>query len=155
MTDDQQRQLLRRLFEAAVDAATPSRLIKSYLPAKPKGRTIVLGAGKASAAMAREVDEHMPGEVTGLIVTRYGHAVSCDHIEVVEASHPVPDEAGRSAAARIMKLAEEAGEDDLFLFLISGGASALLSLPAEGISLDDKQAPQSPPSWTQAPISPR
>lgn len=140
MNDDQQRQVLRRLFEAAIDAATPSRLIKSYLPAKPKGRTIVLGAGKASAAMAREVDEHMPGEVTGLIVTRYGHAVPCDQIEVVEASHPVPDEAGRSAAQRILKLAEEAGEDDLVLFLISGGASALLSLPAEGISLNDKQA---------------
>ncbi|MGI9508303.1 MAG: glycerate kinase type-2 family protein [Geminicoccaceae bacterium] len=140
MDDDRQRHLLRRLFEAAVDAATPSRLIKSYLPAKPKGRTIVLGAGKASAAMAREVDEHMQGEVTGLIVTRYGHAAPCDRIEVVEAAHPVPDEAGRSAAARILKLAEEAGEDDLVLCLISGGASALLSLPAEGISLDDKQA---------------
>ena len=140
MDDDRQRHVLRKMFEAAVDAATPSRLIRSYLPEKPKGRTIVLGAGKAAAAMASEVDQHMPGKVEGLVVTRYGHAVGCDHIEVVEAAHPVPDEAGRAAAARILKLAEEAGEDDLVLCLISGGASALLSLPAEGISLDDKQA---------------
>ena len=90
MDDERQRQVLRQMLEAAIDAATPSRLIKSYLPPKPKGRTIVLGAGKASAAMAREIDEHMPGDVEGLVVTRYGHAVSCDRIEVVEASHPVP-----------------------------------------------------------------
>lgn len=140
MNEDQQRQLLRKMFDAAIEAATPSKLIKSYLPEQPKGRTIVLGAGKASAAMAREVDEHMPGKVEGLVVTRYGHAVSCDKIEVVEAAHPVPDEAGRSTAARILKLAEGAGADDLVLCLISGGASALLSLPADGISLDDKQA---------------
>lgn len=140
MNEERQRHLLRNMLDAAIDAATPSRLIRSYLPPKPKGRTIVLGAGKASAAMAREVDEHMPGPVEGLVVTRYGHAVKCDHIEIVEAAHPVPDEAGRSAAARIYKLAEEAGEDDLVLCLISGGASALLSLPADGISLDDKQA---------------
>ena len=140
MNNDQQRQLLRKMLDAAIDAATPSRLIKSYLPPKPKGRTIVLGAGKAAAAMAREVDEHMPGKVEGLVVTRYGHAVRCDHIEVVEAAHPVPDEAGRAAAARILKMAEDAGEDDLVLCLISGGASALLSLPADGISLEDKQA---------------
>ena len=140
MNDERQRHVLRKMLEAAIDAATPSRLIKSHLPPKPKGKTIVLGAGKASAAMAREVDEHMPGEVEGLVVTRYGHAVSCDRIEVIEAAHPVPDEAGRAAAARILKLAEEAGEDDLVLCLISGGASALLSLPADGMSLDDKQA---------------
>jgi len=139
MEDDRRRQVLRKMLDAAIDAATPSRLIKSYLPPKPTGRTIVLGAGKASAAMAREVDEGMPGDVTGLIVTRYGHAVKCDHIEIVEAAHPVPDEAGRSAAARMLKLAEEAGEDDLVLCLMSGGASALLSLPAEGLSLADKQ----------------
>jgi hydroxypyruvate reductase len=140
MIDDQQRRLLRSMLDAAIDAATPSKLIRSYLPPQPKGRTIVLGAGKASAAMAREVDEHMPGQVEGLIVTRYGHAVSCDKIEVVEAAHPVPDEAGRSAAARILKLAQGAGADDLVLCLMSGGASALLSLPAGQISLEDKQA---------------
>jgi len=140
MGDDQQRQLLRTMLDAAIDAATPHRLIKSYLPVKPKGRTIVLGAGKASAAMAREVDKHMPGDVQGLVVTRYGHAVSCDRIDIVEAAHPVPDEAGRSAAARILKLAEDATADDLVLCLISGGASALLSLPADGLTLNDKQA---------------
>ncbi len=140
MSDDQQRRLLRKMLEAAIDAATPSKLIKAHLPPKPAGRTIVLGAGKASAAMAREVEEHMPGQIEGLIVTRYGHAVSCDKIEIVEAAHPVPDEAGRSAAARMLKLAESANAEDLVLCLISGGASALLSLPSDGISLEDKQA---------------
>ena len=140
MDDDRQRQLLRKMLDAAIDAATPSRLIKAHLPEKPAGKTIVLGAGKAAATMAREVDEHMPGTVEGLVVTRYGHAVPCDRIEVVEAAHPVPDEAGRSAAGRILKLAESAGEGDLVLCVISGGASALLALPADGLSLDDKQA---------------
>lgn len=127
------------MLDAAIDAATPARLIKSYLPDAPAGRTIVLGAGKAAAAMAREVEEHMQGKVEGLVVTRYGHAVPCDHIEVVEAAHPVPDEAGRNAAAKILKLAEGAEKGDLVLCLISGGASALLSLPAEGLVLDDKR----------------
>ena len=128
------------MLDAAIDAATPSRLIKGYLPTTPKGRTIVLGAGKASAAMAREVDAYMSGKVEGLVVTRYGHAVKCDHIEVVEAAHPVPDEAGRRAAERMLQLAESATADDLVLCLISGGASALLALPASSLSLDDKQA---------------
>lgn len=140
MSDDRERQLLRKMFDAAIDAAAPSRLIKSYLPSKPAGRTIVLGAGKAAAAMAHEVEQHMAGNVEGLVVTRYGHGVDCRHIEVVEAAHPVPDEAGQAAAARILKLAEGAGSDDLVLCLMSGGASALLSLPAGGLSLDDKQA---------------
>ena len=140
MDDDRQRQLLRKMMDAAIDAATPSRLIRGHLPDKPTGKTIVLGAGKAAATMAREVDEHMPGAVEGLVVTRYGHAVPCDRIEVVEAAHPVPDEAGRSAAGHILKLAESAGEGDLVLCVISGGASALLAFPADGLSLDDKQA---------------
>ena len=140
MNDNQKRQVLRKMLDAAIDAATPSRLIKSYLPPTPNGRTIVLGAGKASAAMAREVDAYMSGKVEGLVVTRYGHAVKCDHIEVVEAAHPVPDEAGRAAAERMLKLAEGAKAEDLVLCLISGGASALLALPASGLSLDDKQA---------------
>lgn len=154
MSDDRQRQLLRKMLDAAIDAATPSRLVKSYLPPQPKGRTIVLGAGKASAAMAREVDEHMPGKVEGLVVTRYGHAVSCDRIEVIEAAHPVPDEAGRSAAARILRLAEEAGEDDLVLCLISGGASALLSLPAGGYRSTTSR-PSIVHCSSPVPISPR
>jgi glycerate 2-kinase len=100
----------------------------------------VLGAGKAAAAMAQEVEQHMPGTIEGLVVTRYGHAVPCRQIEVVEAAHPVPDAAGSAAAARMLQLAEAAGPDDLVLCLISGGASALLALPAPGLSLADKQA---------------
>jgi hydroxypyruvate reductase len=140
MGNDRQRQLLRNMLDAAIEAALPGRLIKPCLPTKPKGRTIVLGAGKAAASMAREVEEHMVGPVEGLVVTRYGHGVDCRSIEVVEAAHPVPDDAGKAAAGRILKLAEDAGEDDLVLCLISGGASALLALPAPGLSLDDKQA---------------
>jgi len=140
MTGEKERDLLRKMFDAAIDAADPAKLIKAYLPEKPKGRTIVLGAGKAAASMARAIEDHADGPIEGLVVTRYGHSVECQHIDVVEASHPVPDEAGKAAAERILNLAEEAGPDDLVLCLMSGGASALLSLPANGISLDDKQA---------------
>jgi glycerate 2-kinase len=100
----------------------------------------VLGAGKASAAMARAVEQHWPGELSGLVVTRYGHAVPCSRIEIVEAAHPVPDAAGRAVAERILKLARSAGPDDLVLCLISGGGSSLLALPAPGLTLEDKQA---------------
>ena len=106
----------------------------------PKGRTIVIGAGKASAAMARAVEEHWPGPLEGLVVTRYGHGVPCRRIEIVEAAHPVPDAAGRDAAERILALAQGPGADDLVLCLISGGGSALLALPAPGLTLEDKQA---------------
>ena len=140
MLGDKERRLLRNMFDAAIEAADPNRVIKAYLPDKPKGRTIVIGAGKAAASMARAVENHIDGPVEGVVVTRYGHGVECQSIEVVEAAHPVPDEAGRAAADRILKLAESAGSDDLVLCLISGGASALLNLPAGGISLDDKQA---------------
>ncbi len=133
------RQLLRDMFDAAVAAARPEKVIADHLPPPPQGRTIVLGAGKAAAAMARAVEERMSGSIEGLVVTRYGHAVPCRRIEVVEAAHPVPDRAGREAAARILRLAEAAGADDLVLCLISGGASALLALPAPGLSLEDKQ----------------
>lgn len=128
------------MFDAAIAAALPRGIIPPHLPAPPRGRTIVLGAGKASAAMARAVEENWPGPLEGLVVTRYGHAVPCDRIEIVEAAHPVPDEAGRTAAARMLALAEGAGPDDLVLCLISGGGSALMSLPAAGISLAEKQA---------------
>ena len=136
--------LLRRMFDAAVAAALPGGIVARHLPERPKGRTIVLGAGKASAAMAAAVeaawarDEGSPLE--GLVVTRYGHAVPCARIEIVEAAHPVPDEAGRAAAARMLDLARSAGPDDLVLCLISGGGSALIALPAEGIPFADKQA---------------
>jgi glycerate 2-kinase len=131
---------LRRMLDAAIAAASPASVIAAHLPQAPAGRTIVLGAGKAAAAMAQEVEQHMAGSVEGLIVTRYGHAVPCQRIEVVEAAHPVPDAAGSEAAARMLQLAAAAGPDDLVLCLISGGASALLGLPAPGISLADKQA---------------
>jgi hydroxypyruvate reductase len=135
-----QRDLLRAMLDAAVAAALPERIVPPHLPARPKGRTIVLGAGKASAAMAKAVEDHWPGPLEGLVVTRYGHGVPCSRIEIVEASHPVPDAAGRDAAARILDLARTAGPGDLVLCLISGGGSALLALPAPGLTLEDKQA---------------
>ena len=128
------------MFDAAVAAALPARTVPGHLPAPPKGRTIVLGAGKASAAMAKAVEDHWPGPIGGLVVTRYGHSVPCKQIQIVEAAHPVPDTAGEAAARRILDLALGAGPDDLVLCLISGGGSALLTLPSEGLTLADKQA---------------
>src|SRR3954447_14381289 len=128
------------MFHAAVEAARPENIVPQHLPSPPKGRTIVLGGGKASAAMAKAVEDHWPGPLEGLVVTRYGHAVPCARIEIVEAAHPVPDAPGRAAAERILKLAQGAGPDDLVLCLISGGGSALLALPGPGLTLEDKQA---------------
>ncbi|MDE1939242.1 MAG: glycerate kinase, partial [Alphaproteobacteria bacterium] len=133
------RVLLRQMFDAAILAAQPSYCVPPHLPAPPKGRLIVIGAGKASAAMARAVEDHWPGPLQGLVVTRYGYAVPCERIEIVEAAHPVPDSAGLDAAKRILAVAEAAGSDDTVLCLISGGGSALLPLPLEGITLEDKQ----------------
>ena len=135
-----ERALLRAMLDAAITAALPDRIVPAHLPPPPKGRTIVLGAGKASAAMAKAVEDHWPGPLEGLVVTRYDHAVPCRRIEIVEAAHPVPDAAGRAAAERILALAQSAGPDDLVLCLISGGGSSLLALPAEGLTLEDKQA---------------
>jgi len=134
------RVLLRQMFDAAIEAAQPSHCVPPYLPSAPKGRLIVLGAGKASAAMARVVEDHWKGEISGLVVTRYGYAVPCSKIEIVEAAHPVPDAAGLAAAQRIRDIAVSAGRDDTVLCLISGGGSSLLALPAEGLTLEDKQA---------------
>ncbi len=131
---------LRKMFAAAIAAADPALVVPPHLPPPPKGRTIVLGAGKASAAMAKAVEDAWPGPLSGLVVTRYGHGVACERIEIVEAAHPVPDENGERAALRILELAASAGSDDLVLCLISGGGSALLALPADGITLADKQA---------------
>ncbi|MFM0501782.1 glycerate kinase type-2 family protein [Paraburkholderia caffeinilytica] len=133
------RDLLRRMFDAAVNAAQPVHCIPPHLPARPKGRLIVIGAGKASAAMARAVEDHWDGPLDGLVVTRYGYAVPCQRIEIVEAAHPVPDAAGLAAATRIMERVQGLAPDDLVLCLISGGGSALLALPHEGITLEDKQ----------------
>ncbi|NKB56737.1 MAG: DUF4147 domain-containing protein [Alphaproteobacteria bacterium] len=134
------RRFLNDLFDTAVAAAQPALCLPQHLPPKPKGRTIVVGAGKASAAMARAVEENWNGPLTGLVVTRYGHAVQCDQIEIVEAAHPVPDAAGEAAARRILKTVQGLTADDLVLCLISGGGSALLTLPADGLTLDHKQA---------------
>ena len=132
--------LLRRLFDAAVARAMPEKCLPPFLPNPPKGRTIVVGAGKAAATMARAVEEHWTGELSGLVVTRYGHRAPTKRIEVVEAAHPVPDLAGREAAERILNMVRGLSRDDLVLCLISGGGSALLTLPAEGLTLQDKQA---------------
>jgi glycerate 2-kinase len=134
------RQLLLAMLQAAITAALPEHCVPPHLPSPPRGRTVVVGAGKASAAMARAVEDNWSGELSGLIVTRYGHAVPTRRIEIVEAAHPVPDAAGRVAAERILRMVEGLTEDDLVLCLISGGGSALLALPAPGLTLEDKQA---------------
>ncbi|SDG70299.1 glycerate kinase type-2 family protein [Propionivibrio dicarboxylicus] len=134
------RQLLEDMFRAAIESAQPHHGIPRHLPAPPRGRLIVIGAGKASAAMARVLEDHYLGSLSGLVVTRYGYAVPCSKIEIVEAAHPVPDAAGLKAAQRILDLVEGLTPDDLVLCLISGGGSALMPLPLPGISLEDKQA---------------
>lgn len=140
MTD--KRPLLRALFEAAIQAARPAQCLAPYLAKlqPPKGRTIVIGAGKAAAAMAKAVEDNWPHPLEGLVVTRYGHGADCKRIEVIEAAHPVPDAAGRAAAGRMLQAVRGLSEDDLVIALISGGGSALLALPADGVSLEDKQA---------------
>lgn len=134
------RDLLRQLADAAIAAAAPDKRVPAVLPAAPK-RAIVLGAGKASAAMAKAVEDTWTDtELSGVVVTRYGYEVPCERIEIVAASHPVPDAAGREAAVRVVEAAKAAGPDDLVLALISGGGSALMTAPADGISFEDKQA---------------
>ncbi|BAL24923.1 glycerate kinase [Azoarcus sp. KH32C] len=133
------RELLQRMFQAAIEAAQPAHCIPAHLPEAPKGRLIVIGAGKASAAMARAVEDTWPGPLSGLVVTRYGYRVPCERIEIVEAAHPVPDAAGLAAAERIRALVSDLTPDDTVLCLISGGGSALLALPLDGITLEDKQ----------------
>ena len=139
MTNDP-RTLLKAMFDAAIAAALPDKTLPAYLPKPPKGRTLVVGCGKAAASMAKAVEDHWKGEVSGLVVTRYGHNARTRKIEVVEAAHPVPDLAGREAAERILKMVRGLSADDLVLFVVSGGGSALLALPAPGLTLTDKQA---------------
>jgi hydroxypyruvate reductase len=134
------RALLRAMFDAAVNAAAPALCVPSHLPPAPKGRTIVVGAGKAAAAMAAAVEAHWSGALEGLVVTRYGHGAPTKRIKVVEASHPVPDAAGPAAAKAILDLVKGLTPDDLVLCLISGGGSALLALPGGDLTLADKQA---------------
>jgi glycerate 2-kinase len=140
------RELLRRMFDAAVASAQPALTIPRFLPelSQVRGRVLVIGAGKASAAMAQAVEAHWRGRglerVSGLVVTRYGYAAPCERIEIVEAAHPVPDAAGETAALRLLELVKGLREEDLVLCLISGGGSALLPLAAPGLTLADKQA---------------
>ncbi len=133
-------ELLKAMFKAGVNAALPSLCVPAHLPPRPKGRTVIIGAGKASGAMAKALEDTWDGPLDGLVVTRYGYRVPTERLEVIEAAHPVPDEAGRDAAKRIFELVQGLTEDDLVLCLISGGGSSLLALPAEGVTLEDKQA---------------
>lgn len=143
MPDDHaMRRLLRALFDAALDAARAERVVPRHLPPPPAGRTLVLGAGKAGAPMAAAVAAHWPDDrpLSGLVIVPYGHAVPSGRVAVVEAAHPVPDQAGAAAARRMLDLAAGLGPDDLLLALLSGGGSALAAVPTEGVTLDDKRA---------------
>lgn len=142
-TQNHPREFLRSLFDAAIASAQAALCIPAHLPEPPKGRVLVIGAGKASAAMAQAVEASWRGpkeKLSGLVVTRYGYRVPCQHIEIVEAAHPVPDAAALVAAERMLQLVSNLHEDDLVLCLISGGGSSLLTLPAAGLSLQDKQS---------------
>lgn len=142
----QPRELLKLLFATAIASAQPSRCIPAHLPRPEdlgRGRLIVIGAGKASAAMARAVEEHWRGDkslLRGLVVTRYGYGVACQHIEIVEAAHPVPDAAGLAAAERMLALVRGLSAEDVVLCLISGGGSSLLPAPLPGLTLEHEQA---------------
>jgi hydroxypyruvate reductase len=134
------REFLRQLFNVAIASAQPALCVPPHLPAAPRGRTMVVGAGKAAAAMARAVEDHWPGPLSGLVVTRYGYQVPCSRIEVVEAAHPVPDASGLAAARRMLDMVHGRVADDLVLCLISGGGSALLPAPLTGMTLAHEQA---------------
>ncbi len=138
-----QQALLRHMFDAAIASAQPALCVPPHLPSPAslgRGRLVVIGAGKASAAMAWAVEDHWDGPISGLVVTRYGYAVPCRHIDIVEAAHPVPDAAGMAAAQRMLDCVAGLRADDLVLCLISGGGSALMPLPLPGITLAMKQA---------------
>ena len=131
------RALLEESFRAAVAAADPLKILAAHLPPPPRGRTFVAAAGKAAAAMAAAVERHWQGELSGIAITRYGHGVPTSRIRVVEAGHPVPDEAGERAAAEILAAVRALGEEDLLFALLSGGGSSLLSLPARDVPMAD------------------
>lgn len=138
--DADARTLLRRVFDASVAAADPRVVLKNHLPPKPAGRCVVIGCGKSAASMALALEEAWPDvKMSGLVVTRYGHAVPTQRIEVMQSSHPVPDQNSEIAARRMLETVTDLTEHDLVIALISGGGSALMALPAEGLSLADKQ----------------
>lgn len=147
------RRFLEALFTSAVAAADPEKVIAANLPARPKGRTVVVGAGKGAAQMAAAFERHWDGPLSGVIVTRYGYAAPCETIEVLEASHPLPDENGLLASKRL--LAEVGGltEDDLVVALVCGGGSALLPSPPPGLTLEDEIAVNRALLASGAPIS--
>ncbi len=149
---------LTSLFEAAVAAADPERVIRDNLPEKPKGRVIVIGAGKGSAQMAAAfekawAEKHGAAPLEGVVVTRYGYACACQYIEIIEAAHPVPDEAGLAATKRLFDAVSDLTEDDLVVALVSGGGSALLPSPPEGLTLEDEIAVNKALLASGAPIS--
>jgi glycerate 2-kinase len=133
------RGFLLGLFRCAIDAVMPARCVPANLPIRPRGRLVVVGAGKASAAMAKAVEDHWHGPLSGLVITRYGHGVPCRAVEIVEAGHPIPDEAGLAAAKRLLDMVQKLTDDDIVLALISGGGSSLLTLPVPAVSLQDNQ----------------
>ena len=145
--------LFAAMFEAAVAAADPEHVIRDHLPKKPKGRTIVIGAGKGSAQMARAFERAWDGPMSGLVVTRYSYAVPCERIEVIEAAHPVPDAVGLDGARRLFEAVKGLSADDLVVALISGGGSALLPSPAQGLTLEDEIAVNRALLASGAPIS--
>lgn len=147
------REFLTALFNAAVAAADPEKAIRQFLPTKPKGRTIVIGAGKGSAQMAAAFEKAWDGPIEGLVVTRYGYGCACERVEVIEAAHPVPDEAGLVASKRLFEKLEGLTSDDLVVALISGGGSALLPSPPQGMTLADEIAVNEALLASGAPIS--
>ena len=153
MIDQNAREFLTRLFDAAVRAADPLEAMRSHLPAKPEGRTVVIGAGKGAAQMAAAFEELWGEPVEGVIVTRYGYACETKGIRVMEASHPVPDAAGREAAEALFDAVSGLTEKDLVVALVCGGGSALLPAPPEGLTLEDEQALNEALLASGAPIS--
>ncbi|MDX8526468.1 glycerate kinase [Mesorhizobium sp. MSK_1335] len=151
MTDP--RSFLVSIFNAAVAAADPEKTIRDHLPAKPKGRTIVIGAGKGSAQMAAAFEKAWKGPIDGLVVTRYGYGARCERIEIIEAAHPVPDAAGLEASRRLLEKVQGLTSDDLVVALISGGGSALLPSPAPGLTLADEIAVNEALLASGAPIA--
>lgn len=137
---EQAEELLRRMFQAAVAAADPAKVVPAFLPEPPAGRTVVVGAGKASAAMAQALEAHWPGPLSGVVVTAEGCTVACARIRILEAAHPVPDARSEAAARAILDAVSSLSPEDLVIALISGGGSALMALPAPGLTLADKQA---------------
>jgi glycerate 2-kinase len=153
MTALDPKSFLAAIFNAAVAAADPQRTIRDHLPAMPKGRTIVIGAGKGSAQMAAAFEKVWDGPIEGLVVTRYGYGATCQRIEIIEAAHPVPDAAGLEASRRLLEKVQGLTADDLVVALISGGGSALLPAPAEGLTLADEIAVNEALLASGAPIA--